>query len=72
MKQSFDAMLDFARACVKEGMQVVLTTAEQIVTVQSQPPKYFAFRRCGVSPNKSSKIALKMQVFYEILLGSEQ
>ena len=34
------------------------------VTVQSQPPKCYAFRRC--------KNASIFRLFYEILLGSEQ
>ena len=31
-EQSFDAMLDFARECVKEGMHVVMTTVDTTIT----------------------------------------
>ena len=33
-------------------------------TVQCQPTKCFAFRRCGDPPNKISKSVLKIQAFY--------
>ena len=34
---------------INKKWQMAATGKENIVTVQSQPPKCFAFRRCGVS-----------------------
>lgn len=35
-EQSFDAMLDFARECVKEGMHVVMTTVDTTITQEEE------------------------------------
>lgn len=35
-EQSFDAMIDFARECVKEGIQVVLTTVDTTITHEEE------------------------------------